>query len=100
MADNHKEIDRFSVVNRVLEPRLLDQVGCFDDLGDIAVTSEVKEYAKGHDAQSLFGCEIAVFRSNVLKLLGGWIHNLHITRNVFVAVHFREVAEGFVRNLG
>ena len=52
MADNYEKINWLGVVQRFLEPWLLNHVSRLDDLGDVAVAGEVKEHAKSHDAKT------------------------------------------------
>lgn len=52
VTNDNKEVDRLGVVEGVLEPRLLDHICRFNHLGNVAVTSEVEEYSKGHDSES------------------------------------------------
>lgn len=49
---------------------------------------------------TLLSREVSILRSDVLKLLSGWVDDLHIAREVLVTIHFREVVESFVGNLG
>jgi hypothetical protein len=55
VAGENKHVDGLLVVDCILEPRLLDHVGCFDDLRDIAIASEIEENSKCHDAEA-FTC--------------------------------------------
>jgi hypothetical protein len=48
----------------------------------------------------LLGSKVTVLCPDVLELLGSRIHDLHIAREVLVAVHFREIAKGLVGDLG
>jgi hypothetical protein len=52
MASEDEKINGLGEVHGLLEPRLLDHVGCFDDFGDVAVAREIKQHSKSHDAET------------------------------------------------
>lgn len=47
---------------------------------------------------TLFGGKVTILRANILELLCSWIHDLDVTREVFVAIHFGEVVECLIGN--
>jgi hypothetical protein len=53
----HKQIDGLFVVDSLSEPRLLNHVGGFDDLRNVAVASEVEKNTKGHDIKTFKSLE-------------------------------------------
>lgn len=48
----------------------------------------------------MFSGEVAKFISNILELPSGVVQNLDITREVPLSVHFAELIERFIRNVG
>jgi hypothetical protein len=53
VASDDKEIDGLLVIDGLFEPRLLNHVSGFDDLGNVAVASEVEKNAESHDVETL-----------------------------------------------
>ena len=100
VASENKQINWVLVVDSIKEPLFLNHVSCLDNFRDVAVASEVEQDAKGHDVQTSLGGEVAVWRADVLKLASGRVPDLHVAGEVLVAIHFGEVAEGFVGDLG
>jgi hypothetical protein len=115
VTSDHEQINRLGVIHGLLKPRLLHHVGCLDNLGDVAVASEVKENTKSHDSEpclyqhlatlryiqiTLFGGEVTVTRSDVLELASSWVDDLYIAGEILVSVDLGEVAEGLVGDLG
>ena len=49
VSDNKKQINWFSVVDRIQEPGLLNKIFGFDYFRHVRISSEVKENSKGHD---------------------------------------------------
>lgn len=87
VARKHKEVDRVLVVDCIKEPLLLDQIGRFNDLGNIAVAGEIEEDPEGHDVQTPLGGEVAVLRTDVLESSSGGVLDLHIASEILVTVH-------------
>ena len=52
VSDNKKQINWFSVVDRIQEPGLLNKIFGFDYFRHVRISSEVKENPKGHDSKS------------------------------------------------
>ena len=97
VPDDEEEIDFLRVVgDGVEEPGFLDEVAGGGDAGDVGVAGEVEENAKGHDAQTLGGGEVAVLRADILELTRLGVQDLDVGGQVAVAVDFRERVARFV----
>jgi len=96
VADDDKHVDLFVDVERIEEPLLLHHRSCGRDDTRVRVPREVKQHAEGHDAQAMLGSEIAVFRTSILIFAGVAVEDLHIGRNVPVAIVGGDIVEGLV----
>lgn len=99
MPNQQEEVNRLRVIDSIQEPALGDEIPCFDHFRDIRIASKVIEHAKSHDTQTVRGCEIAIFLSNIIELTSITVQNLNIAGDVPFAIDFAELIEGLVCNI-
>jgi hypothetical protein len=99
VAEHDEEVNRLSVVDCSLEPRLGNGVVGLDHTRDVAVAGEVVEETHGHNTETHAGGEVSVLMTDVLKLVGSRVDDLHVGGEVAITVDLGELAECLVCNV-
>lgn len=99
VSDQHVKVDRTSVMQSILKPRLVHHLSGRGDLADVGVAGKIEKHAKCHDTDSSFSLEVAVRVANVFPGGGAWVEDLNIARNVMVAVMSTKVVEVLISNI-
>lgn len=101
VADEQEQVDgAWGVGEEGLEPGLVNHGRGGDDFGDVGVTLEVEEDAKGQDAESVLGGQVLVLVAEILILIGRGVEDLDVGGEVPVAPDLGELVVVLIRNVG
>lgn len=96
VADDDEHVDLFVDIERIEEPLLLHHRSCGRDDTRVRVPREIEQHAEGHDAQAMLSSEKAVFRTSILVFAGVAVEDLHVGRDIPVAIVAGDVVEGLI----